>query len=67
MKRCSKEGLTEIVQYLQEKQPEAIDDLGNDRLQIKIDVIEKMQFEHCKDILNHNLKEAPQKRQKTSQ
>jgi hypothetical protein len=65
IKRCTKDGLTEIVKYLQDKQPEAVEDFGNDRLQIKIDVIERPHFNHCKDVLNHNLKEAPNKRQKT--
>jgi hypothetical protein len=54
MKKCTKEGLTEIVKYLQEKQPEAVADFENDRLQIKIDMIEREAFNHCRDILNHN-------------
>lgn len=37
IKRCTKEGLTEIVKYLQETQPVCVEDQGNDRLQIKID------------------------------
>jgi hypothetical protein len=58
----TKEGLTQIINYLKEKQPDAIDDLGNDRLQIKIDMIEREAFNHCKEILNLNIKEAPSKR-----
>ena len=41
MKRTTKEGLTQIVNYLLEKQPEAVEDFGNDRLQIKIDMVER--------------------------
>lgn len=66
MKRTTKEGLTQVVNYLLEKQPEAIDDFGNDRLQIKIDCIERECFEHCREILEQNIKEGmPSKRQKT--
>ncbi|CDW88115.1 bromodomain containing protein [Stylonychia lemnae] len=65
MKRATKDGLTNIVNYLLEKQPEAVEDYGNDRLQIKVDMIEKQAFQYCKDVLNQNLKEAPNKRQKT--
>ena len=65
IKKVTKEGLTQIINYLKEKQPDAIDDLGNDRLQIKIDMIEREAFNHCKEILNLNIKEAPSKRQKT--
>lgn len=32
VKRCTKDGLTEIVKYLQDNQPEAVEDFGNDRL-----------------------------------
>jgi len=66
IKRVTKEGLTQIVNYLLEKQPEAIDDCGNDRLQIKIDMIEREAFDHCKEMLNINLKEMPNKRQKVA-
>lgn len=44
MKRATKEGLTQIMNYLLEKQPEAVEDFGNDRLQIKVDMIEKAAF-----------------------
>lgn len=66
IKRVTKEGLTQIVNYLLEKQPEAIDDCGNDRLQIKIDMIEREAFDHCKEMLNINLKEMPNKRQRVA-
>ena len=32
LKRATKEGLTQIINYLKEKQPDALDDFGNDRL-----------------------------------
>ena len=32
MRKVSKDGLTKIVEYLKEKQPEAVEDLGNERL-----------------------------------
>jgi hypothetical protein len=66
IKRVTKEGLTQIVNYLLEKQPEAIDDCGNDRLQIKIDMIEREAFDYCKEMMNVNLKEMPNKRQKVA-
>lgn len=66
MKKCTKEGLTKIVKYLQEHQPEAIQDFENDRIQIKIDVIEREIFNECRDVLTHSQKEAPNKRQKTN-
>lgn len=65
MKRATKEGLTQVMNYLLEKQPEAVEDYGNDRLQVKIDVIEKEIFNYCKDLLANNVKEQPQKKQKT--
>eukprot|EP00349_Pseudokeronopsis_sp_Brazil_P002045 CAMPEP_0202962554 /NCGR_PEP_ID=MMETSP1396-20130829/6669_1 /ASSEMBLY_ACC=CAM_ASM_000872 /TAXON_ID= /ORGANISM="Pseudokeronopsis sp., Strain Brazil" /LENGTH=143 /DNA_ID=CAMNT_0049683235 /DNA_START=299 /DNA_END=726 /DNA_ORIENTATION=- len=65
MKKITKEGLTEIVNYLKEKQPEAVEDLGNDRLHLKIDMIEKAQFTHCMDIANHSGEHYSSKRQKT--
>lgn len=65
MKRATKEGLTQVMNYLLEKQPEAVEDYGNDRLQVKIDVIEKEVFGYCKDLLANNVKEQPQKKQKT--
>lgn len=59
----TKEGLTQIINYLQEKQPEALDDFGNDRLQIKIDIIEREAFNHCRELVLLNSKEsAPNKR-----
>jgi hypothetical protein len=65
LKKVSKEGLTQIVNYLKEKQPDALEDFGNDRLQLKIDAIEREAFNHCREIINLNVKEAPGKRQKT--
>ena len=64
MKRCTKEGLTQIIKHLEEKQPEALEDFGNDRLQVKVDVIEREAFNYCKEVLGRSLKEASSKRQK---
>ena len=58
IKRVTKEGLTQIVNYLQEKQPEAVDDFGNDRLQLRIDFIEREAFNYCREILQVNQKES---------
>ena len=64
--KATKEGLTQVVEYLLQNQPEAVDDLGNDRLQIKVDQIEKEAFYHCRDVLSQNQQEGgPTKRQKT--
>lgn len=65
LKRATKEGLTQIINYLKEKQPDALEDFGNDRLQLRIDLIEREAFNHCRELLNLNVKEAPGKRQKT--
>jgi len=65
LKRATKEGLTQIINYLKEKQPDALEDFGNDRLQLRIDLIEREAFIHCRELLNLNVKEAPGKRQKT--
>jgi hypothetical protein len=64
IKKATKEGLTQIVQYLLERQPDAVEDFGNDRLQMRIDAIEREAFTHCREILQANLKEGPNKRQK---
>ncbi|TNV81063.1 hypothetical protein FGO68_gene5251 [Halteria grandinella] len=65
IKKITKEGLTQIVNYLKEKQPDALDDFGNDKLQIRIDLIEREAFNHCKELLALNIKETvPNKRQK---
>lgn len=61
----TKEGLTQIINYLKEKQPDALEDLGNDKLQLRIDMIEREAFNHCKELLALNSKESiPNKRQK---
>jgi hypothetical protein len=64
MKRLTKEGLTQIVNYLKEKQPEALEDFGNDRLQIKVDMIEREAMDWCKEVVELNSKETV-KRQRT--
>ena len=51
MKKASKEGLTQVVEYLLHNHPEAIEDQGNNRLQIKVDQIEKAAFLICRDVL----------------
>ena len=58
IKRVTKEGLTQVVTYLLEKQQEAVDDFGNDRLQLRIDFIEREAFNHCLEILLLNQKES---------
>ena len=57
IKKTSREGLTEVVKILQEKCPTAIEDYGNDRLQIKVDLIERPSFDICLEIINENIKE----------
>ena len=65
LKRATKEGLTQIINYLKEKQPDALEDFGNDRLQLRIDLIEREAFNQCRELLNLTVKEGPGKRQKT--
>jgi hypothetical protein len=63
IKKITKEGLTQIVNYLKEKQPDALEDYGNDKLQIRIDLIEREAFNQCKELLALNTKESvPNKR-----
>ena len=67
IKRITKEGLTQMVNYLKEKQPDALEDIGGDRLQIRIDLIEREAFTQCRELLHLNIKEAvPNKRQKVA-
>lgn len=64
LKTVSKEGLTQIVKIVQELQPQALDDYGNNRLQLKIDMIERDAFLKCREILNQS---TQVKRQKTEE
>jgi hypothetical protein len=51
--------------YLVERQPEAVEDFGNDRMQLRIDFLEREAFNYCKELLALNQKESSShKRQK---
>lgn len=71
IKSCSKECLTEVVKHLLEEQPSCIDDYGNSRIQLKIDLIEREPYLACVEIYKryYPTSEAPSfnKRQKTSE
>ena len=57
-----------MIKIMIDLQPQALDDYGNSRLQLKIDMIERDAFEKCREILNQNLKNQPgfeSKQQKT--
>ena len=41
LKSCSKECLTEITKLILDLQPQAFDDFGNSRVQLKIDMVER--------------------------
>ena len=49
-----------MIKIMIEMQPQALDDYGNSRLQLKIDMIEREAFEKCREILNQNLKNQPE-------
>ena len=55
MRKATKEALTQVMNYLQEHQPEVVDDLGHEKFQVKIDFIERQAFEHCKEVLSLNV------------
>lgn len=66
LKTCSNKSRTDIINLLTEIQPAAIDDYGNSRLQLKIDMIERDAYLKCTQILLDNDEvEPPLKRQKT--
>lgn len=71
IKICSKECLTEITKHLIEEQPSCIDDYGNSRVQLKVDLIEREAFLKCHEIYKtfYPTSSAPSfsKRQKTSE
>lgn len=52
LKQVPKDGLTKIIKIVQELQPQALDDYGNNRLQLKIDMIERPAFLKCREVLN---------------
>jgi len=63
LKTCSRECLTEVIKLVQELQPQAIDDYGNSRVQLKIDLIERDAYLRCIEI---HAKHEGIKRQKTT-
>jgi hypothetical protein len=51
IKKCSRERLTEIVNALRKEQANCVEDLGNDKFQLRIDNIELDAFIVCQQIL----------------
>lgn len=51
LKNSHRDALTAIVKLVTEIQPQAIDDYGNSRVQLKIDMIEKEAFNKCQALL----------------
>ena len=52
LKGSTKEQITQIIKLMGELQPQALDDYGNSRVQLKIDMIEKDAFLKCKEIMD---------------
>ena len=51
LKTSKREVVTQIIKLLTEIQPQGIDDYGNSRVQLKIDMIEKDAYLKCLEIL----------------
>mmetsp|Transcript_6191 Transcript_6191/g.10027 ORF Transcript_6191/g.10027 Transcript_6191/m.10027 type:complete len:153 (-) Transcript_6191:239-697(-) len=47
LKNCSQECLTQIIKFLIEHQPMAVDDFGHNRAQVKVDMVERDVFTKC--------------------
>ena len=66
IKKLSNQGLTSVVEKIKEIKSNTISDLGNDKIQIRVDDFARNEFdtlmEHVEDLL---VKELPSKRQKT--
>ena len=52
LKNCSRECLTDVTKLIIEQQPLAVDDFGNNRYQLKVDMIERDVFEKCIKIMD---------------
>ena len=52
LKSAPRDILTAIIKLVVELQPQAIDDFGNSRVQLKIDMIEKEAFLKCQALMN---------------
>ena len=63
IKHCSRDGLTQIMKIIAEIQPQAVDDYGNSRVQLKIDLIEREAFEKCWDVLTTHCNKQQRKSQ----
>ena len=53
LKKCSREQLTAIIKVFQEEQSEVVEDLGQDKLQIRLDALELDTYIKCQQILKH--------------
>ncbi|CDW80938.1 bromodomain containing protein [Stylonychia lemnae] len=66
VKQLSNEGLTQMVQQIQQIIPSAVSDIENEKLQIKVDEFDKEAFNKISDFIDELLlNEQPSKRQKT--
>ena len=52
MKKATREQLTEIVNVLNVEQKDSVEDLGSDKLQLRIDCIELDAYLKCQQILS---------------
>ena len=52
LKNSPRDILTAIIKLVIEIQPQAIDDFGNSRVQLKIDMIEKEAFTKCQELMD---------------
>lgn len=58
LKNSHRDALTAIVKLVTEIQPQAIDDYGNSRVQLKIDMIEKEAFNKCQSLLQEGQQQS---------
>lgn len=66
VKKLSNEGLTQMVQHIQQVLPRSISDMENDKVQIKIDDFDRDAFLKVTQFVEELIiNEAPSKRQRT--
>ena len=52
MRKCSREKLTKIVTTLMSEQTDSVEDIGGDKMQLRLDCIELDSYLKCMQIIN---------------
>lgn len=66
VKKLTNEGLTEMVQRIQSLYPQSITDMENDKIQIKVDDLDKDAFSKVSEFIDELIiNEQPSKRVRT--